>query len=81
MDDYEKFATALLIVFGAVIVGGMMALSIAIGSKACFLFALGAGILGWFSAFAVLFDKPRIYFWLIVAAILCIAASIGIFVK
>jgi len=81
MDDYEKFATALLIVFGALIVGGMMALSIVIGSKPCFLFALGAGVLGWFSSFAVLFDKPRVYFWLIVAAIICIAVSIGIYVK
>lgn len=81
MDDYEKFATALLIVFGALIVGGMMALHIAIGSKPGFLFALGAGIIGWFSSFAVLFDKPRVYFWLIILAILCVSASIGIYVK
>jgi len=81
MDDYEKFATALLLVFGALIVGGMMALHIAIGSKAGFLFALGAGIVGWFSAFAILFDKPRVYFWLIILAVLCVATSIGIYVK
>lgn len=81
MDDYEKFATALLIVFGAVIVGGLMALHISLHIKSGFLFALGAGIIGWFSAFAVLFDKPRIYFWLIVSAILCVAASIYCYIK
>lgn len=81
MDDYEKFATALLIVFGALVVGGMMALHITIGNKSGFLFALGAGVVGWFSAFIVLFDKPRVYFWLIILAILCVAASIGCYVK
>jgi len=30
----------------------------------------------WFSAFAILFDKPRGYFWLIIATVLCMVMSI-----
>ncbi|UXM96016.1 MULTISPECIES: hypothetical protein [unclassified Bartonella] len=81
MDDYEKVATALLILFGALIIGGLMAVHIAVGSKAGFLFALGGGIVGWFSAFAILFDRPKIYLGLIVLAVLCVAMSVGLYVR
>lgn len=81
MDDYEKFATGLLIVFGALVIGGLMAMHIVIHSKPGFLFALAGGVVGWFSAFAVLFDKPKLYLGLIMLAILCVAASIGIYVR
>lgn len=81
MDDYEKFATGLLIVFGALIIGGMMAVHIVSANKAGFLFALAAAVIGWFSAFAVLFDKPRGYFWMIVAAVVCMAVSITYYVR
>ncbi|WP_455476403.1 hypothetical protein [Bartonella sp. B17] len=81
MDDYEKFATGLLIVLGALIIGGLMAVHIVFMNKPGFLFALAAAIVGWFSAFAVLFDKPRIYFGLVTLAILCVAFSISIYVN
>jgi len=81
MDDYEKFATGLLIVFGALIIGSLMAMHIATVNKAGFLFALAAAVIGWFSAFAILFDKPRGYFWMIVAAVLCVAMSIAQYVR
>lgn len=81
MDDYEKFATGLLIVFGALVIGGLMAMHITVGSKPGFLFALAGGIVGWFSAFAVLFDKPRLYLGMIVLAVVCVAISIGIYVR
>jgi len=81
MDDYEKLSTGLLIVFGALIIGGMMAMHIAMANKAGFLYALAAAVIGWFSAFAVLFDKPRGYFWMIVAAVLCVAMSIAQYVR
>jgi len=81
MDDYEKFASALLLAFSVLIIAAMMVLHIVMGNKAGFLFALSGGIIGWFSAFAILFDRPRIYFWLIVVAVLCVAASIGFYVR
>jgi len=81
MDDYEKFATKLLLAFGVVIIVAMMFVHFSLHNKAGFLFALGGGIIGWFSAFAILFDRPRIYFWLIIAAVLCVACSIGLYVR
>jgi len=81
MDDYEKFATKLLLAFSVVIIVAMMFVHIRIGNKAGFLFALGGGIIGWVSAFAILLDRPRVYFWLIIAAVLCVAISIGLYVR
>jgi len=82
MDDYEKFATKLLLAFSVVIIVAMMVVHIQItGSKAGFLLALGASIIGWLSAFAILFDRPRLYFWLIVAAVLCVSGSITLYVR
>lgn len=81
MDDYEKVATTLLIMFGALIIGGLMAVHIAILNKPGFLFALSAGVFGWFSAFAVLFNKPRLYLGLIVLAVIGVALSISFLVK
>ena len=81
MDDYEKVATALLILFGALIIGGLMAVHIAVGNKAGFIFALSGGIVGWFSAFAILLDRPKIYLGLIILAVLCVAMSVGIYVR
>ncbi|MCZ2328751.1 hypothetical protein [Bartonella sp. F02] len=81
MDDYEKFAIGLFIVFGALIIGGLMSVHIVLMNKSGFLFALSAAIVGWFSAFAVLFDKPKIYLGLMVLGILCVASSIGIYVE
>lgn len=81
MDDYEKVATGLLIVFSALIIGGLMAMHISMANKAGFLFALGGGVVGWFSAFAILFDKPRVYFWMIILAVICVAVSIGFYVR
>jgi len=81
MDDYEKFACALLLAFSVLIIAALMSLHIVLGNKPGFLFALAGGVAGWFSAFAILFDRPRIYFWLIVAAVLCVGASIGLYVR
>lgn len=81
MDDYEKVATSLLIIFGALIIGGLMLVHIAIGNKPGFLFALSAGVFGWFSAFAVLFNKPKLYLSLIVLSVMAVAGSITFLVK
>lgn len=80
MDDYEKYATGLMIVFGALIIGGLMAVNIVAHDKPGFLFALGAAVVAWFSAFAVIFDKPRLYGVMIAAAIALVGASITAYV-
>jgi len=67
-DNYEKYAIAVIIVFGALIIGGLMAANIAVGDKNGFLFALGGAFAGWLAGHAMLFDRPRIYGLLIVIA-------------
>ena len=76
MDSVEKFALSIMLIFGALIVGGLMAVGIAWADKAAFLYALASAIVVWGSAFAVLFGKPTIYGALLVVAGLLIAASI-----
>ncbi len=40
MDDYERYATGLMIVFGALIIGGLMAANLYHGDKPGFLLRL-----------------------------------------
>lgn len=74
-DNYEKYAIAVIIVFGAVIVGGLMGASIGFDNRVGFLFALGSATSGWIAGHAMLFDRPRIYGILIVVATLLAIAS------
>lgn len=76
MDSVEKFALSIMLIFGALIVGGLMAVGIAWNDKAAFLYALSGAIVVWGSSFAVLFGKPTIYGALLVVAGLLIAASV-----
>ncbi|MBX8801099.1 hypothetical protein [Pseudochrobactrum asaccharolyticum] len=80
MDDYEKYAMGMMIVFGALIIGALITVNLVVYDKPGFLFALGAAVVAWFSAFAVLLDKPRVYGALIAVAIGLVAASIGAYV-
>ncbi|GLS33331.1 hypothetical protein SAMN04488498_105119 [Mesorhizobium albiziae] len=78
-DNYEKYAVAVIIVFGALIVGGLMAAGLSMGDRPAFLWALGGGFFGWLSGFSVLFDRPRIYGGLIiVSAGFCIASIVAL---
>lgn len=74
-DNYEKYAVAVIIVFGAVIIGGLLAMSIASSDRSGFFFALGAATAAWIAGHAMFFDRPRIYGALIVIATLMSLAS------
>ncbi|MGH6860683.1 MAG: hypothetical protein ACRECY_10525 [Phyllobacterium sp.] len=76
MDRFETFATWIFIVFGALIIGGLMAFGIATGDKPTFLFALAAACGAFFLGFAVIFDRPRLYGLILFAAFICIAGSV-----
>jgi hypothetical protein len=76
MDNYEKYAISVIIVFGALVTGGLMMAGMAFDDKGTFLFALGAAIAAWVSGHAVLFNKPRLYGVLILGAMLLTTASI-----
>jgi hypothetical protein len=74
-DNYEKYAIAVIIVFGALIIGGLMAASIAAADRSGFLFALGSATAAWIAGHAMLFDRPGVYGLLVVLAALLAAGS------
>ncbi|QPC88688.1 hypothetical protein GA830_12605 [Mesorhizobium sp. NBSH29] len=75
-DNYEKYAVAVIIVFGALIIGGMMGAGLAFGDRSAFLLALGSAAFAWVSGHAVLFDRPRIYGALVAISAAFVIASI-----
>jgi hypothetical protein len=76
-NDFEKYAVAVIIVFGAVIIGGLMAASMAFGHRNGFLFALGGATAAWISGNALLLDRPRIYALFVgIAAVMLVASTI-----
>jgi hypothetical protein len=77
-DNFDKAAIAVIIVFGAVIIGGLMAANLAIGDRNGFLFALGAAFAAWNAGHMILFDLPRAYAVLVgVAAIMAVASTLS----
>ncbi|MBX3579861.1 MAG: hypothetical protein KF723_21880 [Rhizobiaceae bacterium] len=79
MINYEGFAVAVIIAFGALIIGGLMAANIAVADRDGFLFALGAAATAWLSGHAVLFNRPQLYGLLIAAtALLCVASIVAL---
>ncbi|MBZ9654857.1 hypothetical protein [Phyllobacterium lublinensis] len=76
MDRYETFATWIFIVFGALIVGGLMSFGIVTDDKAAFLFALASACAAFFLGFAVIFDQPRLYGLILFVSIALIACSV-----
>jgi hypothetical protein len=76
-NDFEKYAVAVIIVFGALIIGGLMAASMTFGHRNGFLFALGGATSAWISGNALLLDRPRIYALFVgIAAMMLIASTI-----
>ncbi len=74
--DSEHFAVMLMVVFGSLILGALMAVGIFWHDKSTFLFALAATICAWSAAFPVLFDKPRLYGILLVVCVVLTAGSV-----
>jgi hypothetical protein len=74
-DNFDKAAIAVIIVFGALCVGGLMAANLAVHDRNGFLFALGAGFAAWIAGHAILFDLPRVYAILVAIAVAMAIAS------
>ncbi|MGE0499971.1 MAG: hypothetical protein AB7I79_12015 [Rhizobiaceae bacterium] len=74
-DNYEKYAIAVIIVFGAVAIAGLMGANIVLNDRVGFLLALASAACGWIAGHAMLFDQPRIYGLLIVVAAVCAVGS------
>ncbi|MCP9233282.1 hypothetical protein NKH98_01060 [Mesorhizobium sp. M0833] len=78
-NDFEKYAVAVIIVFGALIIGGLMAAGLSFGRRSTFFFALGGATAAWISGNALLLDRPRIYALFVgIAALMLIASTIAL---
>ncbi len=69
-ENYDAFAVAISTIFGAVIIGGLMAAAIAFGERDAFFFALGAATAAWIAGYAIFFDRPRTFMVLVALAML-----------
>ena len=77
-DNFDKAAIAVIIVFGALIIGGLMAANIAYGHRNGFLWALGGGTAAWIAGHTILFDMPRVYAALVgIATLMAIASTVA----
>lgn len=73
--ELDRSAITIAIVFGAVIICGLMAASLVYKEREGFMFALGAATAAWFAGHAMLFDLPRVYGLLIVLSALMAGAA------
>lgn len=77
-ENYDAFAVTISTVFGAMIVGGLMAAALTFGERDAFFFSLGAATAGWLSGYAIFFDRPRTFMALVALAVLMAIGAIVI---
>ena len=68
-NDFELSAIIVIAVFGALTIGGLMAAAIAFNEREGFLLALGASTAAWAAGYAMIFNKPAAFRWLVVLAV------------
>ena len=68
-NDFENPAIAIIVVFGALTIGGLMGAAIGFGDRDSFLFALGSSAAAWAAGYAMIFQKPHVFRWLLILAI------------
>ncbi|MCT8988999.1 hypothetical protein NYR54_01640 [Chelativorans sp. SCAU2101] len=76
-ENYDSFAVTISTVFGAIIVGGLMAAALVYGERDAFFFALGAATAAWLAGYAIFFDRPRTFMALVgIAVLMSLGATI-----
>jgi hypothetical protein len=76
-NPFDPDDLSTLNVFGALVIGGLMAASLTFGHRNGFLYALGGATAAWISGNALLLDRPRIYALFVgIAAVMLIASTI-----
>ena len=76
MDHFEKLGFAIMVVFGAIVIVGLIGVGIAWNDKPAFLYALSAASAVWVSSFAVVFDRPRIFGLMLIVAMVLVGLSV-----
>jgi hypothetical protein len=69
-ENIEKYGVSVIVVFGALIIGGLMAATISFGHRNGFLFALGAATAAWVAGFTMVLNLPRLYGVIVAISIL-----------
>lgn len=75
-ENYDTYAVAISTVFGAIIVGGLMAAALTFGERDAFFFALGAATAAWIAGYAIFFDRPRTFMAFVGIAVLMAVGSV-----
>ncbi|MBI1620669.1 hypothetical protein [Aquamicrobium zhengzhouense] len=75
-DDFEKSAIFIIVVFGALTIGGLMAANLVYGQRTGVLFALGSSTCAWVAGYAMIYNKPSAFRWLLAGACLFGVASV-----
>ncbi|CAN0653066.1 hypothetical protein JF546_01085 [Nitratireductor aquimarinus] len=76
-DRYDAYAAATIVIFGAIVIGGLMAASLSFGERDAFFFALGAATSAWCAGYAMFLDKARVFVALTALAVaMSIAAAV-----
>lgn len=74
--EFDISAIAIIVVFGALTIGGLMAATISFGERDGFLLALGSSTSAWAAGYAMIYQRPNAFRWLLVlTVILAIAAT------
>jgi hypothetical protein len=68
-DDFEKSAIFIIVVFGALTIGGLMAANLFYGQRSGFLFAVGSSTFAWCTGYAMIYNKPALFRWLLAGTI------------
>ena len=80
-DNFETYAVYVIIVFGALVLAGLMAGALSFGGHDAFLFALGGAASAWIAGHALLFDKPRLYIGFVALSVLMAVCSTVALIK
>ena len=76
-DSFEAYGVAVIVVFGALAIGGLIAASVGFGSRDSFFFALGAAAAAWVAGYAIFLDRPKLYIGCLgVAVLMSVAATL-----
>ncbi|EKF16870.1 hypothetical protein [Nitratireductor pacificus] len=80
-EKYDTYAVAIVIAFGSLVIGGLMAATLAFGSRDGFLFALGAAASAWLAGYAMFFDRARGFIALTALSVLMALGATALLIK
>lgn len=68
-QEFDVSAIAIIVVFGALTIGGLMGATISFGERDGFLFTLGSSMSAWATGYAMIYGRPNAFRWLLVLTV------------